>query len=210
MFALRETDLAGRILGCGDGPASFNAEAARRGVKVVSCDPLFAWKGPRILDRIRATYDQILRQTRQNRQQFVWDRIPSVEELGRIRMAAMKLFLEDFDIGAQKGRYVAAELPALPFRDKSFEMALCSHLLFLYTDQLTEAFHTAAILEMHRVASEVRVFPLLALDGRPSAHVPAVISRLRDAGREVTIETVPYEFQRGGNQMLRIFSPSAR
>jgi hypothetical protein len=31
MFALTEADLGGRLVGCGDGPASFNAEATRRG-----------------------------------------------------------------------------------------------------------------------------------------------------------------------------------
>ena len=31
MFALSDDDLTLRILGCGDGPASFNAEANRRG-----------------------------------------------------------------------------------------------------------------------------------------------------------------------------------
>ena len=30
MFALSEADLAGVILGCGDGPASFNTEATTR------------------------------------------------------------------------------------------------------------------------------------------------------------------------------------
>ncbi len=33
MFALAEVDLEKRIVGCGDGPASFNAELSARGVK---------------------------------------------------------------------------------------------------------------------------------------------------------------------------------
>lgn len=37
MFALSSDDLALRILGCGDGPASFNAGATRRGMAVTSC-----------------------------------------------------------------------------------------------------------------------------------------------------------------------------
>src|SRR5262245_8544638 len=43
MFALTDADLSGRILGCGDGPANFNAIATRRGLKVVSCDPVYRW-----------------------------------------------------------------------------------------------------------------------------------------------------------------------
>ena len=41
MFALGASDLNGRILGCGDGPASFNAEATRFGHRVISCDPIY-------------------------------------------------------------------------------------------------------------------------------------------------------------------------
>ena len=42
MFGLSEPELAGRLLGCGDGPASFNAEATVRGHSVISCDPIYA------------------------------------------------------------------------------------------------------------------------------------------------------------------------
>jgi hypothetical protein len=45
---------------------------------------------------------------------------------------------------------------------------------------------------------------LLALGGQRSPYIDRSIGELREAGHEVSIETVPYEFQRGGNQMLRI------
>ena len=35
MFALTDDDLARKIVGCGDGPASFNAEATRLGSAVI-------------------------------------------------------------------------------------------------------------------------------------------------------------------------------
>jgi hypothetical protein len=41
MFAFEDADLGSQILGCADGPASFNAEATRRGAFVVSCDPIY-------------------------------------------------------------------------------------------------------------------------------------------------------------------------
>lgn len=203
MFALSDADLHLRILGCADGPASFNAESTRRGTEVISIDPLYRFDAGTIRDRIAATYDQMLEQTRQNSQQFVWDTIPSVEELGRIRMQAMQEFLDDYDLGKRQGRYVDAELPSLAFPDNSFDLALCSHFLFLYTEHLSEAFHRSAILESCRVAREVRLFPLLALDGRTSRYIARMVHDLSDAW-EVSLETVPYEFQRGGNQMMRI------
>lgn len=205
MFALGDDDLGRKILGCADGPASFNAEAARRGMRVVSADPLYRLTAAEIRHRIAATYDQVIEQTRLNAHQFVWDVIPSVEELGRMRMQAMQAFLGDFETGQSAGRYVDAELPSLPFRDRAFDLALCSHFLFLYTDHLGESFHRSAIRELCRVAAEVRIFPLLALGGRRSPHVAAVVEALRDAA-EVSIERVPYEFQRGGNEMMRVRS----
>ena len=40
MFGLNEAAIHRRILGCGDGPASFNAEMSRNGHAVVSVHPL--------------------------------------------------------------------------------------------------------------------------------------------------------------------------
>jgi hypothetical protein len=203
MFALSDADLRLRILGCADGPASFNAEATRRGTTVIRVDPLYRLDSETIRDWIAVTYEQILDQTRRNTHQFVWDTIRSVEELGRMRMQAMQEFLRDYDLGKRQGRYVDAELPALVFPDKFFDLAVCSHFLFLYTEHLPIAFHRDAILELCRTASEVRIFPLLALDGRPSPYVAGVADDLR-AAHEVSLEAVPYEFQRGGNQMMRV------
>ena len=208
MFALTDDDLELRILACADGPASFNAESSRRGVSVISVDPLYRFDSGAIRGRIKTTYDRMLDQAQHSRAQFVWDSIRSVEELGRIRMQAMQLFLDDYPVGKAQGRYVDAELPSLPFPDKSFDLAVCSHFLFLYTEHLSEAFHQSAILELCRVAGEVRIFPLLALDGRLSPYVSSVAEHLRDAF-DVSIEGVPYEFQRGGNQMMRVCLPAS-
>jgi hypothetical protein len=204
MFAITEADLVGRVLGCGDGPASFNVEATRRGAAVVSCDPIYRFGRAELEARIADTYEQVIGQTRQNQHEFVWEAITSVDELGRVRMAAMQAFLDDYEAGVVAGRYVDAELPSLPFRGGEFDLALCSHFLFLYSRQLDEAFHQASLRELCRVAREVRVFPLLALGGAVSPHVDGSVELLRAAGYSVLIERVPYEFQRGGNEMLRI------
>jgi hypothetical protein len=205
LFGLTAADLERRILGCGDGPAAFNADATRRGSRVVSCDPLYAFSRTDIETRIAATCDTVLEQTRRNADQFVWGHgIASIDELGEVRMRAMRVFLADYDDGKEAGRYVDAGLPVLPFADASFDLALCSHLLFLYSALLDEAFHRASIRELCRVAAEVRVFPLLALDGSRSPLLEACVEEARAAG--AVAETVPvrYEFQRGGNEMLRL------
>ena len=205
LFALTAADLGGRILGCGDGPAAFNAEATRRGGRVVSCDPLYAFTRAEIDARIASTCDTVLEQTRRHADQFVWGHgIASIEELGEVRLRAMRTFLDDYDAGKAAGRYVEASLPSLPFADAAFDLALCSHLLFLYSRQFDETFHVAALRELSRVAAEVRVFPLLALDGSRSPFVEACLASAAATGATATIEHVDYEFQRGGNEMLRV------
>jgi hypothetical protein len=209
MFDLSEDDLHGRILGCGDGPASFNAEATTRGIEVVSCDPLYRFGGNAIRQRVLETRGTIVEQVRRNQGDFVWDRFAGPEALGDHRVAAMERFLADYPAGLAGRRYIDASLPHLPFPDHSFDLALCSHFLFLYSRQHDLAFHLAALRELLRVASEVRVFPLLELGGAPSRHVPAVISRLEEEGVSVERVRVDYEFQRGGNEMLRLSSRAA-
>jgi hypothetical protein len=182
MFDLTDDDLNRSIVGCGDGPASFNAEATQRGRRVISCDPLYRFEKPQIQERIAATFEQIIGQTRRNAHEFVWkDDIRTVEELGRARMRAMEAFLDDYELGKAQERYLDAELPTLPFADAAFDLALCSHFLFLYSSQLGETFHRAAIRELCRVATEVRIFPLLALGGELSPFVAGCVQKLREA-----------------------------
>jgi hypothetical protein len=69
------------------------------------------------------------------------DTIQSVHGLGRIRMQTMQAFLDNYDLGKRQGHYVDGELPSIAFSDKSFDLAVCSHFLFLYTEHLSEAFH---------------------------------------------------------------------
>ncbi|HAM52106.1 MAG TPA: SAM-dependent methyltransferase [Nitrospiraceae bacterium] len=204
MFSLTPDDLKVDILGCGDGPSSFNSVLTQRSGKVISADPLFRYSKAQITQRITDTYAEVMEQTRQNQHEFVWDSISSVEQLGQIRMSAMQDFLDDYEQGLVDGRYRDASLPFLPFRDGQFGLALCSHFLFLYSDQLGLEFHLEAVREMCRVAREVRIFPLLKLGAEPSGLVDSVRKDIEAEGYRVWITRVGYEFQRGGNTMMKI------
>ena len=57
---------------------------------------------------------------------------------------------------------------------------------------------------MLRVATDVRAFPLLQIGGTRSPHVQPVVDVFTSQDIDVTIEPVAYEFQRGGNRMLRL------
>ncbi|MCC6139165.1 MAG: SAM-dependent methyltransferase [Nitrospira sp.] len=204
MFGLTETDLSRRLLGCGDGPAGFNAELTRRGGRIVSIDPLYAFDTAQIRQRIAETHDTVMAQMREHQASYVWTTIPSIEALGRVRLSAMDLFLADYEAGTREGRYLTGALPSLPVGNDTFDLALSSHFLFLYSALLSTDFHLQAITNMLRAAQEVRVFPLLTLDGQPSPHLGAVTEQLTRQGFHVDLQPVPYEFQRGGNTMMRI------
>jgi hypothetical protein len=76
--------------------------------------------------------------------------------------------------------------------------------LFLYSAQFSLEFHVASIAEMCRVAGEARIFPLLQMGGAKSPHPDSVVGALTDRGLRADFIEVPYEFQRGGNWMLRV------
>jgi len=204
MFDLSETDQRLRILGCGDGPASFNATLTEKGGNIVSFDPIYAFDTGQIRNRIAETSEKVMDQLRKNRTDYVWRDFPSVEALGHIRMSTMDTFLRDFEAGKREGRYIPGELPVLPFSNYEFDIALSSHFLFLYSAHLTKEFHLQSIQEMLRVAREVRIFPLLTLTGDPSPHLGFVTDHFSHHGFRVAPKRVPYEFQRGGTEMLAI------
>lgn len=202
MFSLSGNDLKKTIVGCGDGPACFNAEVSKMGGNVVSVDPIYQFDADEIGVRIKEVYPEIMDQLSENKDKYVWKSISDIEELAVVRMKAMEMFLADYTTGKSEGRYVNAMLPKLPFEDKAFNMALCSHYLFLYSEQVSLEAHILSLLELCRVAEEVRVYPLLSLDGKLSKYLAQVMSTIEKQGINVFLEDVAYQIQKGATQML--------
>jgi hypothetical protein len=203
MFSLHDSDLSRKILGCGDGPASFNKQMKELGHKVVSCDPVYNFTKNQIAARINVTKEEIRRRVAANLDNYHWDKVPNVDALIEYRMKVMNHFLSDYELGEREGRYQPYSLPHLPYGDKEFDMALCSHFLFLFSN-LGLNFHVAAILEMFRVAKEVRIFPLVDLNGQKSSILELVLAQLSQRGHRTEIIKVPYRFQRNADHILQI------
>jgi hypothetical protein len=202
MFALSVSDRLKSIIGIGDGPASFNAEMTTSGYSVTSIDPIYQFTGAEIKSRFNDCVDTIIDQVRNTPNNWVWSYHKSPENLRANREQAIALFLEDYDRGKLEGRYLNAELPKLDFPDQYFQLSLCSHFLFLYSDHLSFEFHLAAIRELCRIAEEVRIFPLLTLAQERSPYIDDICSTLSKEGINSEIRQVPYEFQKGGNQAI--------
>jgi len=204
MFNLTENDLKSKILGCGDGPASFNAELTFCGANVISADPTYMFSKEQFASRIDEVAEVVMAQVRQNIDAFVWKNIANPDALYKMRMSAMKQFLEDYNRGKKEGRYIEASLPHLPFKEQQFDLALSSHFLFLYSEHLDEQFHKEAIVEILRVAKEVRIFPLVTLSGEVSPHIEPIMDYFNARGYTCEVLKTKYEFQKGGDEMLEI------
>jgi len=204
MFDLSTQDLQQKILGVGDGPASFNAEGTEIGVDITSIDPLYQFSGAEIRRRFNEVVDLIIDQVIATPDNWIWRYYRNPQELKAGRIKAMETFLADYDLGKQAGRYQVQELPSLNFADRTFDLALCSHFLFLYSEQCSQDFHLASIKEMLRVSQEVRVFPLLTLMQKESPYLEFIQTEFSNLNYSVEVRTVPYELQPGGNQMLVI------
>jgi len=204
MFNLTENDLESKIVGCGDGPASFNVELTHSAGSIISVDPTYRLTKEQFSSHIDEVAEEVMAQVRQNADAFVWKNIANSDVLYEMRMSAMKQFLEDYDVGKKEGRYLDASLPHLPFQEQQFDLALSSHLLFLYSEHLDEQFHKEAIVEMLRIAKEVRIFPLVTLTGEVSLHLEPIMDYFNSRGYECRVVKMGYEFQKGGDEMLQI------
>jgi len=203
MFNLTESDLTKRIISFGDGPASFNCEMKNLGKYVTSLDPIYQFSKGELKQRIEETKDSVMDQMKENKDNFIWTTIKNISELEKLRMGAMSDFLADYELGLKENRYLMHELPeSTIFKEQNFDLGLSSHFLMLYS-QLGLDFHIKSISEMLRVCKEIRIFPILNLNAEKSELLPKIEKAFKK-DFELSIEPVNYEFQKGGNKMLRI------
>jgi hypothetical protein len=202
IFQLTPEHLGRRILGCADGPSSFNAEMTSRGGNVISCDPLYAFSYHEIAARSRETNRELIEKLRHHPADYDWNYFADPEAVSRARIDALSTFLADFTDGKAQGRYLPAMLPQLPFANSAFELALCSFLFFLRPERHSIPFHVDGLTELVRVAREVRVFPVLQLDGREPDYAEDTYESLRAKKIEVSFESVPPTLHQGADKVL--------
>jgi hypothetical protein len=204
MFNLTDRELQTKILSVGDGPASFNAEGTELGYSIKSIDPLYVFDAEQIRDRFYAVIDNIISQIEQTPKDWIWTYHRSPQDLRQNRERVTQRFCKDYENGKAQGRYEVGEMPRLKYHDQAYDLGLSSHFLFLYSDQLDEQFHWHSICEMLRICQEVRIFPLMTLMLQRSPHLDPIVDRLKSLGYLCEIQVVPYQLQRGGNEMLKI------
>ncbi|WP_459478311.1 SAM-dependent methyltransferase [Clostridium saccharoperbutylacetonicum] len=204
MFDLTDEELSNKkIIGFGDGPASFNSEAKGLGYDVTSLDRIYKFTRLELDKRISDSRDIIIEQMKNNADNYVWREIKTLDELEQIRMSAMKTFISDYDKGKADRRYIYHELPnKTEFSEDTFDLGLSSHFLLMYT-ALGYDFHIKSIKEMLRICREVRIFPIVDLDGNNSELTNKVMEYFQE-NYEVQLISTAYEFQKCDNLMLSI------
>jgi hypothetical protein len=194
-----------RILDCPLGASSFVAESNNKyEVNTVGCDPLFD-KDLRILQKQgEEDIEYVVNRVSVAPELYNWDFYSSTEELRDYRKLALEQFISDYNLGKESKRYVKAELPKLPFDDKSFDLVLSGHFLFTYSHKFEFSFILSSIIELFRVCSrEVRIYPLQKSSLEPYEHMTDLLCTLRkQCGITYNIVPVPFEFQKGSNKML--------
>lgn len=203
-FALDLDALRGRdVLDVASGPSSFVAEACTRRIDAVAVDPSYGGPADVLAARIEDDYARMSAQMRAKPRLFRLRSFPSLDAADADRRLAAQRFLTDYATHFAHGRYVRAALPWLPFFDRTFDLVLCAHLLFVYAARFDFEWHVAACRELVRVSdNEVRIHPLGGSDGKPYPKLGALRRELKANGIESEVVAVDYEFFIGTDSML--------
>jgi len=204
-FDLKLEDLKSKkILDCPSGASSFVGIANKNGSNVIGVDLIYEFDKNSIEAQGYKTIEKIYEDTSWM-DVYKMDFYKSKENHRSCREKALKDFVNDYN----KTNYVFAKLPNLPFDHEYFDLALSSHLLFVYDNMLDYEFHKNSILEMLRVSKEVRIFPLVDFKNSRvleeknfSPFVYKIIEELKDFKCEIV--KVDFEFQPKANYYLKI------
>jgi hypothetical protein len=170
-FLLDPDQLIGkRVLDVAGGVSSFCAEGNKLEVTVTAFDPSYFLSA----GRIRKQSEPDLESVYQSIGQVPTYRWTFYKNPGYMRVLwerAFAIFFSDYKIHPE--RYVAGELPRLPFADAGFDLTLVSYLLFAYQDRFDYEFHRESILEIMRVTcGEARIYPTVTFEAQPSEYIP--------------------------------------
>jgi SAM-dependent methyltransferase len=203
-FHLNEECLKNKkVLDCAAGASSFTPHMNQKGYDTVAVDILYHQDPDFLQKRCENHLNALVEALSQLEGHFVWSFFQNLDQLREHRMKVCRDFSQDYPAGKGK-KYIKASLISLPFKDNTFDLVLCSHLLFIYDHRLSYDFHLNSIKEMLRVASgELRIYPLVKSKGEKSPFLERIIKELQGTV-EIEIVKVDYEFRKGGDEMMRM------
>lgn len=189
-----------KILDCAAGASSFTAYMNMKGFNVTAVDILYDQKCSFLFLRCKVHTNALMDALTPMEGHFVWSFFKDITDLKKQRLSACEDFSKDYRENKCQN-YIKADLTNLPFKDDSYNLVLCSHLLFIYDHRLDYDFHINSIKEMLRVTSdEVRIYPLIKHHNKKSPFLKRVIDDLHHI--EIEILKVDYEFRKGADEMM--------
>jgi hypothetical protein len=204
MFSFSVDELKGkRILDCPAGACSFTALGNSAGLDVTACDVVYSHSIEDLENKGMKDIEHALEHMEKVKNHYIWDYFENIDGLRKHRLSALKDISKD--IREHNERYIPVTLPSLPFKDEEFDILLSAHFLFTYADRLDFQFHIETLNELLRVSKEeIRIFPLVNLEGKRYEHLDQIISYLSEHGCTIEEVKVGYEFQVNANSMLKI------
>jgi len=193
VFGLTPADIRGkRVLDCPGGPDSFTAEANAIGCNVIAVDPMYAQTADALEAQAKFDVAHCMAQMRATADLFP---ALNIDQYEIDKKTALQRFIADYR--ANRDRYIAGSLPTLPFADRSFDLVLSAHLLFVYSPVEEDGFlqsknldlpwHQRAVAELIRVsADELRLYPTVAVNSGPQPrrhrYIAPIIAALSEQG----------------------------
>lgn len=203
-FGLDLDALRGKaVLDVASGVSSFCAEANELGIQAIVCDAIYELEEPVIRSKCAGDLENVAR-AMAGLPTYRWETFGSVEAMRDLREQAYLKFLADYP--AHRGtHYMAGRLPHLPFEDASFDLTLCSYLLFVYEEHFSYDFHKRSVNEIMRLTiGEARFYPTVNYECGRSSHLTRMLED--EDMRHLNFEIVPtdFEFLRNSNNYLRV------
>lgn len=94
----------------------------------------------------------------------------------------------------------ASQLPRFPYKTHQFDLALCTDFIFYHSHSSEEI--AVLVEELCRVASEVRIFPLMDSTGKASKELGPLMLILQKKNYGVEVRSCMFK---NSNAMLRIW-----
>ena len=202
-FLLKPEELIGKnVLDVAGGVSSFCAEANMRGIRVISFDRIYSLSLYEIAEQSGSDLDSVYHAIGKV-PTYRWSYYKTPGRMREFRARAYSTFTLDYK--AHPDRYVAGELPRLPFADARFDVTLVSYLLFAYQDRLSYEFHRDSVLEIMRVTrDEARIYPTVTLEAQPSEYVRMLQSDPAFEEFDLEVIKTDFEFLVNSNSFLRV------
>lgn len=192
IFDLSDQDLQKELLDFPAGISSVNAELNALGHRIISAGPLYS---------LNPT------QMQQFAQQNLHRNIEASQDPALIESwkRSTELFLNDYDIGKQHGRYIALQLPPFSQIHHPCELLLCADLLF---NPHPEGVHDTSELmnDLAKLAAEVRIYPLPEDKTAVNSALGPVMLEFQRRNFGVEVRAIEWPHRNKSNAMLRVWA----